>query len=323
MIFFPTFFMRAIFHQRFGDVSVLQSGEIAEPRLRDDELRVQVCAVALNPLDVELREGKMRWLYGRRFPMIPAHDFAGEVLETGKKVMDFVPGDAVYGMRRNGRGGAWADQLVVHATEAALKPPGIDYVQAAAIPLAAQTALQGLRDEGRLQAGQRLLINGASGGVGVFAVQIAKILGAHVTAVCSHRNAERVSKLGADEVVDYTQTRPETLSARFDLIFDVYGNKRFSKIRHLLQPQGRHVSTIPSPANFFAQYRSLLNRQRARVVVVRSRRTDLDQLSAWVAAGELQPVVDRVYAWNKAAEAYSYLETRRASGKVVARRAEG
>jgi NADPH:quinone reductase-like Zn-dependent oxidoreductase len=311
--------MEAIFHQRFGDTTVLESGDLPEPKLRGDELRVKVHAAALNPLDVELREGKMRWLYGKRFPMIPGHDFTGEVVEIGKQVRGFSLGDAVYGMRRNGRGGALAAQLVVRAGEVALKWPALDSISAAAIPLAAQTALQGLRDDGNLHPGQHVLINGASGGVGVFAVQIAKILGARVTAVCSHRNAALVADLGADEVVDYTQTRPEELEARFDLIFDVYGNKRFSKIRHLLLPRGRHVSTIPTPANFFAQYRSRLGRQQTSVVVVQSHTFDLDTLSSWVATGKLRVVVDKVYDRESVVEAYQYLETRRASGKVVVR----
>lgn len=309
--------MQAIFHTKFGDAAQLQSGDLPAPVPQKGEVRIQVMAVALNPLDVEIREGKLSLLYGKSFPMIPGHDFAGTVVQLGPSVAEVNLGDQVYGMRPTGSGGALADHLVVRAREIGIIPEGLSPLAATALPLAAQTALQGLRDEGRLQPGQHVLINGASGGVGVFAVQIANILGAHVTAVCSHRNLELVRKLGADTLVDYTQTRPESLDTSFDLIFDVYGNKWFSKIKHLLTPKGRHVSTIPALPNFIAQYRSLLGRKRTRVVIVRSRKADLNQLSSWIQTGQLKPIVDRTYDSGQIQKAYRYLETRRAQGKVV------
>lgn len=310
-------FMQAIFHTSFGDASQLQSGDLPTPIPKKGEVRIQVAAAALNPLDVEIREGKLSLLYGKSFPMIPGHDFAGTIVEVGPSVSAYKPGNQVYGMRPTGKGGAMADYLVVRASQIGIIPEGLGPLAAAALPLAAQTALQGLRDEGRLQPGQHVLINGASGGVGVFAVQIANILGAHVTAVCSHRNLDLVRSLGADTLIDYTQTRPESLDTTFDLVFDVYGNKWFSKIRHLLTPKGRHVSTIPALPNLIAQYRSLLGRKRTRVVIVRSHTADLNQLSTWIQTGQLKPIIDRTYESGQIQEAYRYLETRRAQGKVV------
>jgi NADPH:quinone reductase-like Zn-dependent oxidoreductase len=188
---------------------------------------------------------------------------------------------------------------------------------AAAVPLAAQTALQALRDSAQLKPGQKVLINGASGGVGVFAVQIAKILGAHVTAVCSHRNVDLVHELCADRVIDYTKTELVELPERFDAIFDVFGNYRFDKLKHLLTPQGTYVHTIPSSRIFQDIARTFVRRKRAKLVIVKSRRAQLDWIRQQIDAGSLRVVVDRFFSLDEAAEAHRYMETKRARGKVV------
>jgi len=188
---------------------------------------------------------------------------------------------------------------------------------AAAVPVAAQTAVQDLRDDADVDAGQTVLINGASGGVGVFAIQIAKILGAHVTAVCSHRNVDLVTELGADEVIDYTQTELVDLDEQFDVIFDVFGNYRFEQLKKLLSARGTYVNTIPSARIFKDVARSFVRRKRAKLVLVKSRRDQLDWLRQQIDAGRLRVVVDRSFPLTDVAEAHRYMETKRARGKVV------
>jgi len=176
---------------------------------------------------------------------------------------------------------------------------------------------QALRDNAQVKPGQNVLINGASGGVGVFAVQIAKILGANVTAVCSHRNVELVNELGADRVIDYTKTDLVDLEERFDAIFDVFGNYCFDQLKHLLTPRGTYVHTIPSSRIFKDVARTVVRRRRAKLVIVRSRSAQLDWIRQQIDAGSLRVVVDRSFSLNDVAEAHRYMETKRARGKVV------
>lgn len=311
--------MRAIAHHQFGNATVLRPGTLPVPHCTPDSVQIRVFAAALNPIDIEVRNGHFRLFSGRRFPRIPACDFAGEIVATGSRVRDFQVGQRVFGMRPTLRGGALGEYLCMKTTGIGLIPESLSWEEAAGLPLAALTALQSLRDLVGVQAGARVLINGASGGVGVFAIQIARAMGATVVGVCSHRNLGLVTKLGADEVIDYTQTDLRQTDRQFDVIFDVYGNQSFPRIRHLLVPGGRHVTTIPSPRNFRYALMSRFQREHARVVMVRSLTADLDQLSAWIRTGDLRPVIDRVYEITAATEAFEYLETRRARGKVVLR----
>jgi NADPH:quinone reductase-like Zn-dependent oxidoreductase len=309
--------MQAIYLFRYGGPEVLELGQVPDPMPLTNEVLVRVHATALNPLDLELRKGRMRWLTGNKLPVVPGYDFAGVIEELGPGVKSWRKGEAVYGMTRTRRAGAYAELLTIKAVELGRMPAGLTFAEAAAMPLAALTALQALRDLARLQPGQSVLINGASGGVGVFAVQLARAMGARVVAICSHRNQEMVEALGAHEVVDYTQTNYLKLSERFDLFFDVYGNQSYRSTRHMLLPDGQYISTIPSPVNFLWQGLTAFNRRRARVVVVRGNLPDLTYLRQLVEEGKLQPVVDRIHPLAEAAEAQRYLHTRRAKGKVV------
>lgn len=191
-------------------------------------------------------------------------------------------------------------------------------MKAAAVPLAAMTALQALRDLGGLTRGQRVLINGSSGGVGTFAVQIAGLLGAHVTAVCSGRNADLVRRLGAHQVVDYTREDIRHLSTPVDVVFDIFGNCRFPDIRSILTPHGRYISTVPGfPILKWGILSRLLPGPRAHLVIVKSRAADLQTLSNWITEQRLTPLVDRVVPLAEAQDAHAYIETKRARGKVV------
>jgi NADPH:quinone reductase-like Zn-dependent oxidoreductase len=214
-------------------------------------------------------------------------------------------------------GRAYAGYAAVDCDQLGGAPESIGLDIAAGVPLASQTALQALRDDARIQPGDRVLINGASGGVGVFAVQIAKILGTHVTAVCSERNRELVEGLGSDVVIDYNAVQLTELSERFDTFFDVFGNYSFDKVKHLLNSKGTYVQTIPSGRIVKDVLRTFPRRKQAKLVIVRSRRSQLDWMRHHIDSGQLRVVVDRTFALADAADAHRYMETKRARGKVV------
>lgn len=312
----PNAVMRAVVIDRYGGPEVLRQATVPRPVPTRGQVLVRTRFIGVNPKDVIVRKGKFKVATGNKFPLIVGHDIAGEVVEVGVGA-DLAEGDRVFGMINDFAGRAYAQFAAVDARQLAEVPSSIELRVAAAVPLAAQTALQALRNDARVEAGQKVLVNGASGGVGVFAVQIAKILGANVTAVCSQRNTDLVTELGADRVVDYTQTELVELDATFDAIFDVFGNYNFDKLKHLLEPRGTYVQTIPSGRIFKDVARTLLRRKRAKLVLVKSRRDQLDWLRQQIDAGSLRVVVDRSFSLEDAAEAHRYMETKRARGKVV------
>jgi len=305
--------MKAIVYDRFGPPGVLELRDVPEPTRSPELVRVRVQAAALNPKDVLLRKGKLRLLVRGPFPRIPGYDLAGELLDDANGI---AAGSRVYGMIGSGPGGACAEIAALPANEIAPAPVGLSTAEAASLPLAALTALQALRDELLVKAGQRLLINGASGGVGTLAVQIAKSMGADVAAVCSGRNGELVTELGADRVIDYTQQRVADQRG-FDAVFDVYGNLPWAKAQPMLGEHGRYCTTVPGPGSIARGALRRLQLHRAALVVVRSRRRDLEHLRRLVESGQVRPVVDRVLPLAQSREAHEYLETRRARGKVV------
>ncbi|MGB5414517.1 MAG: NAD(P)-dependent alcohol dehydrogenase [Polyangiales bacterium] len=312
----PSATMRAVLIDRYGGPEVLRLATVPRPVPARGQVLVRTRFIGVNPKDVIVRKGKFQIATGKKFPLIVGHDISGEVVEVGLGA-DLVKGDQVYGMINDFAGRAYAEYAAVDCQQLAKAPASIELAVAAAVPLAAQTALQALRDDANLKAGQTVLINGASGGVGVFAVQIAKILGAHVTAVCSHRNVELVTELGADRVIDYTKTELMDLDEQFDVIFDVFGNYRFEQLKELLSARGTYVNTIPSARIFKDVARSFVRRKRAKLVIVKSKRDQLDWLRQQIDAGGLRVVVDRSFPLADVAEAHRYMETKRARGKVV------
>jgi len=325
--------MKAAIYRRFGGPEVLEVVDDAPaPPSKSGAVRVRVRAAALNPKDVLLRKGKLRLVSGRWFgeswPRIPGVDFAGEVLEAAG---DFAVGQPVYGMIQGWSEGACAEQAVVPLDQLAPKPPSLSMAEAAAVPLAALTSLQALRDLLRVRRGMRVCINGASGGVGTYAVQLAAAMGAEVVAVCSGRNAALVRRLGAAEVVDYTAEDPIAPQRPYDAFYDVFGNRPYGVAARSIRPaagnpgsptahRAVHVTTVPDgKALLHALWGRLPGRLSgpARLVIVRSNRDDLDDLTARVEAGMLRPVIDRVLPLARIAEAHRHLETKRARGKVV------
>ena len=317
--------MKAIVCSSYGRPDVLELAEVEKPALADDLVLVKVRAASVNPAD---------W-YGVAGPLIvrpstglfkprsdrTGIDFAGTVEAVGKNVTHVSPGDDVFGARS----GALAEYVTVRDAIVA-KPANLTFEEAAAVPVAAITALQGLRDKGHLQAGQQVLINGASGGVGTFAIQIAKARGAEVTAVCSTGNVEQARSLGADHVVDYTREDFTDSDRRYDLLLDVAGGKSWSQLRRVLTQDatvvivGAQKRRLVGPIGHIVRLRvaSLLRgSQKAVFFIAKTNRADMEILRELLETGNVKPVVDRRYGLAETADAFRYLGEGHARGKVI------
>jgi NADPH:quinone reductase-like Zn-dependent oxidoreductase len=313
----PTATMNAAVFDRYGPPEVLRLGTLPVPTLAPHEVLVRVRAAGVNPSDSRLRSGRLRLVMGRRFPKHPGLDLAGDIVQVGTAVQGFRPGDTVYTFRPPQRPGAYAEFATVDAATLVPKPQSLGHVEAAAVPLAALTALQGLRTHGKLRAGQRLLVIGASGGVGTFAVQLGKILGAHVTGVCSTRNVEFVRGLGADEVIDYTRASVSSAGQRYDVILDAVGT-RYSLCKPVLASGGTFVTIVPSPGAMLNTLLGFLpGGPRVRLFLVQPDAAQLREVTNWIDSGLLRVVIDKVYPLSEAAAAHQYSESGRARGKLV------
>jgi NADPH:quinone reductase-like Zn-dependent oxidoreductase len=309
--------MKGIVIHQFGKPEVLVYQEINKPSISSHEVLVKVQAAAINPKDCLVRKGKYKLLSGSRFPMALGEDLAGFIIEVGSAVKGFKIGDEVYGMINGWKVGSYAELAKIKASEIALKPKNINFIEAAAVPLAAMTALQAIRDLGKLQDKQKIFINGCSGGVGVFAIQIAKALGATVHGACSEANFELCRELGADKLVDYkTQNILET-EERYDVFFDSFGNQNFEKVKTILSAKGIYVTTIPTAQIIKQTFSTYFSAQKAKLVVVKSNTKDLNYLKDLIEQGKIKSVVDKVYPLTEVQEAHAYVETKRAKGKVV------
>lgn len=308
--------MKIVQFHTYGSPNVLQLQDASSPTLQKNELLVKVHAAAINPKDILIRKGKFKRMAGSKFPKGVGFDFAGTVANTNAH-KNYPVGTPVYGMINGWNARCCAEYINVPVNELYHSPKNCNFIASASIPLAAQTALQALRDQAQLKAGQTVCINGASGGVGTLAIQIAKALNGQVTTISSHRNLDLCRSLGADNVIDYTETLITATGQKFDIFFDVFGNYSFPKIRHLLHPNGYYVTTVPNIAIIKEQFFNPFRRQKAKLVVVKSRKTDLQWLTTQIETGVIQPVVDKVYPLPDIAKAQAYIETKRARGKVV------
>jgi len=325
----PSHPMNAITHCEYGGPEVLKLEQVEKPILNDNQVLVRVRAASVNPLDLTIKGPLLlRPLFGLRKPKETrlGVDYAGVVEAVGKNVTQFKAGDDVFG----GRNGALADYVCVLADRAVvLKPANITFEQAAAVPVAAITALQGLRDKGRIRAGQKVLINGASGGVGTFAVQIAKSFGTEVTGVCSTRNVDLVRSIGADHVIDYTKEDFTKGNQRYDLIYDLVGNHSFSERRRILNPNGICVMAGLGGAGWHEGFasrllgelngylRSRFTRQKFIAYIAQFNKADMSILADLIQSGKITPVIDRTYKLSEVPSALAYLEQGHARGKVV------
>jgi NADPH:quinone reductase-like Zn-dependent oxidoreductase len=319
--------MRAVVRNAYGSPHVLEFQEIGKPDVADDEVLVRVRAASVNPADWYILTGPLiaRIPSGLRKPKSNrlGVDFAGQVEAVGKNVTQFRPGDEVFGARN----GAFAEYVSVPEDRAVvLKPGNVTFEEAAAVPIAAVTALQGLRDKGRIQAGKKVLINGASGGVGTFAVQIAKSFGAEVTGVCSTRNVELVRSLGADHVVDYTSEDFTRSGERYDLLLDIAGSRSWSECKRVLEPRATLVivgapkgNRVIGPLGHIVAMRlaSVRSSQKAVFFVAKLTKADLAVLRELLEAGTVRSFVDRRYDLTEIADAFRYMGDGHARGKIV------
>jgi NADPH:quinone reductase-like Zn-dependent oxidoreductase len=325
----PSIPIKAITHCEYGGPEVLKVEEIEKPVPDDNQVLVRVHAASVNPLDLTIRGPLLlRPLFGLRKPKDTrlGVDYSGTVEAVGKNVTQFKPGNEVFG----GRDGALAEYVCALADRAVvLKPANMTFEQAAAVPVAAITALQGLRDKGKIQSGQKVLVNGASGGVGTFAVQIAKSFGTEVTGVCSTRNVDLVRSIGADHVIDYTKEDFTKGDQRYDLIFDLIGNHSFSERRRILNPNGICVMAGIGGAGWHdgfamrlagelnAYVRSRFVSQKFITYIAQFNKQDMMALADLLQSGKMTPVIDKTYKLSETADALRYLEQGHARGKVV------
>lgn len=301
----------------YGAADVLRYEEVEAPKIKPDELLVKVHAAGVNPIDWKIRKGMLKVISGNKFPMILGFDLAGEVLEVGSQVESFKVGDEIYGSL-SVPGGAYAELAAVSQKVAAVKPANISFEEAAALPVAALTALQSLRDKANIQPSQTVLVNGASGGVGIFAVQIAKALGAEVTGVCSSKNLDFVKSLGADFTIDYTQQDFTKNQVQYDIIIDAVGKQTFDNCKKVLKSNGVYVTTLPSLQNMVSiGLTSLFGSQKAKFILAQPNTKDLIYLNDLIEAGKLRVVIDRTYPLQELAAAHIYSESERAKGKIV------
>ena len=317
--------MLAVVAKGHGGPKVLRVEEVERPVAKAGQLLVKVRSAGVNPIDWRLRRGELRPVTAFKQRRIPGRDVAGEVVDVGERVEGFEPGDRVYAMLE-GLFGAYAGYAVVGQDKAAAMPENLSYAEAAAVPLAALTAIQALRgalrdlphDCDEALGRRRVLVNGASGGVGTFAVQLARIFGAEVTAVCSAKNLELVRGLGADHTLDYAEEDFTRRAGLYDVVFDVVGNKSFLACRKTLRPGGIYVTTEPRPKGLLWQALTFPGENRkARVVLAKTSGRDLALLKDLFQAGRIEVVMDKVYPLNEAAEAHAYCETGHVRGKVA------
>lgn len=312
--------MKAVVFTKYGSPDVLRLVDVEKPVPKANEVLVKVMATAVNQADNHVLSGTLRFSTGLFKPKqrVLGSDIAGVVAGVGENVTQFHVGDAVFGdLSDRGRGG-FAEYVVAPETAVATQPANLTFPQAAAVPMTAVTALQGLRDKGQLQAGQQVLINGASGGVGAFAVQIAKALGGEVTAVVSSRKMALARSIGADHIIDYTREDFSQSGHQYDLIFDTVGNRSVAEYVQALKPQAHFVTTAFLPALMFrGPLLSLTQGKKMRNMMAKPNQKDLEVMRELLETNQVIPIIDKCYPLGEVPEALAYLREGHAKGKVV------
>jgi len=306
--------MKAVMIEKFGPPDVLKIKEVDQPAHKTDELLVRVKAVSINPLDYKMRNGSLSPLGKLMLPKIVGSDFAGIVKDVGGRVQNFKPGDRVFGSLSPFKSGACAEYVTVKASQVVAIPDELSFEEAATIPIAGLTALQALRDLGKVTKGSKVFINGAAGGVGSFAVQLAKILQAQVTAVCSTPNVRFVQELGADYVVDYKKEDYRSSQEKYDFFFDVVSKASLKDALDILFETGIYTATLPTPQKVF---KSFLSRGRVKIIMVKKKPEDLDYLAQSTVKKDLKVVISKTYALEDIQQAHIEIEAGHVRGKLV------
>lgn len=310
--------MKALMYKEYGKADVLEFNDLAMPEVGENQVLVRVKAAGLNPVDYKVRNGDLKMFTGKKFPKQIGADLSGVVETVGKGVSTFQVGDEVFGLADAMKGGACAEFAIVPEIALAYKPQSISFKDAAGLPVAALTALRGLHTQGKLKEGMKVLINGSSGGVGTFAVQMAKAFGAEVTAVCSTRNKTQAKELGADDVIDYTKENIFSSGNKFDIIFDAVGNQSFLKVRKYLKIGGVYTTTLPTASSIFTlPFVPLLGSKKLKIIMISAKNADFKTLSFLIGEQKIKTIIDEVYPFSDAVEALKYLETGKATGKVI------
>ena len=299
----------------FGPPEVLKLQETALPLPGKNEVLVRVHASGINPVDYKIRNGSLKWVTSRKFPRILGFDIAGVVEKSGKR-SEYKPGDRVFAMLSS-RDGGYAEFVTVKEKYLARVPAEINMKEAAGTPLAALTALRGLRKGREITKGDRVLINGASGGVGSFAVQIARAMGAEVWGVCSTRNQDFVYNLGADTVIDYTSEDFTRLGTRFDKVFDAVAKSGFGRCKRILKKGGTYVTTNPGPGFLLQSGISILSSKKAAFILAKPCGDDLQIIADMISRGLVKPYVQQSFLLEEGPEAHKMIETQRVRGKIV------
>ncbi len=303
---------------KYGGNDVVEIRDVPQPRCAAGMMLIRVHAASVNPLDWKVRSGTLRLLTGSKFPRILGSECAGEVVETGSGSSTFNRDDKVIGLSSVRGPGAFAEYTCLPQTRVFAKPAGLSFEQAACIPIAGLTALQALRDCGRIASGRKVLINGASGGVGTFAVQISTIFGAETTGVCSAANFDLVKGLGAVRVIDYRTEDFTKGRDRYDVVFDAVAKRSFAECRKVLNPGGVYISTLPSFSGLLNEYLTgVISSRKARFIRVKPNASDMTWLLSHIESGRIKVVIDKVFSLEQAREALAYSESGRAKGKIV------
>lgn len=309
--------MKAALIEKYGDFNQFVFKEIPLPEFGDREVLIRIKASSVNPIDWRIRSGSLKYFYPIKLPAILGFDLSGVIEATGKNVRQLQVGDRVYACSSKKTGHAYAEWIALDESNVSLMPKTMDFKQAASVPLAGMTALQALRDKGHVKPNYRVLIIGASGGVGLFAVQIAKILGARVTAVCSTANVEFVRSLGADEVLDYKKVAPFSGGQHYDVIFDCVAAHSYSKAKKKLTKEGIYISTLPNLSLIIQSILSKLTRKKAKLILLNKNKRDLDILTQFIDEKKLKTHIDSEFSLQSITLAHQRSESHRAVGKII------
>lgn len=310
--------MKAAVLDKFGSVDVMQVRDVPKPEIAAGQVLVEVHATSVNPIDWKMREGQMAARYGSEFPMILGWDCSGVVTEVGEGVDRFAVGDEVFARSDVGTGRCYAEYAELNVGTVVRKPATLSHAEAASIPLVGLTAINGLFNCANLQSGQRVLVIGASGGVGTLAVQIAKNAGAHVTGVCSAANMPLVASLGADAVIDYNEHDALRTSEAYDIVYDTVGSRNYTEAKPVLTKNGTYLTLVPvSDIEFFVPGQSEWQPGRGYFVAWLPAAKDLQILADWAEQGQLRSVIDSEFTLDEIRAAHERSETGHAVGKIV------
>lgn len=310
--------MKAAIINHYGTSQELTITDVPKPDVDTHDVLIRVHVSGINPVDTKVREGAMKLMLSGEFPKILGAECAGVVEDVGLMVTDLQPGDRVVASLGIA-GGGYAEYAVAKRKNVSKLPDAVPFEQAAALPVAALTALQSLREKGHLRPGDTVLINGASGGVGTFAVQLARILGGQITAVCSAENEALVRELGADHVLDYHAVDFTKQSARYRVIFDAVGKSSFDECRDVLTEDGTYITTVPSPKQILEQVTTIFTSQKAESIIASFNQEDAAWLLKQMAEGQLKTIIDRTYRLDEIAQVHAYSESGKAKGKILLR----